>query len=140
MKVAIAVNDRSEISAHFGRSPAFLIFSVEKGQIQHREIRANDQATHGMGDHEPNHDPTQPHTHSHDHNKFVRLLGDCQAVVGLGMGAGARHALESAGIKVRLLARPCTPEEAAIQFETGLLESNPGVCCGGSGHGHHTEM
>jgi predicted Fe-Mo cluster-binding NifX family protein len=137
MKVAIAVNDRTEISAHFGRSPAFLIFSVEKGQIQHREIRANDQATHGTGHHEQNHDSAQPHIHSHDHNRFVQLLGDCRAVVGLGMGAGARKALETAGIEVRLLDGPCSPEEAALRFESGLLESSPGVCCGGSGHHHH---
>ena len=132
MKVAIAITTETEISAHFGRSPAFLILSVEKGQIQHRETRANDQATPEVG-HDHNHDHSPGH--GHDHNRFVRLLGDCRAVIGLGMGAGARQALESAGIIVRLLDTRCSPEEAAVQFELGLLESNPGVCCGG--HQHH---
>lgn len=129
MKVAIAIDNRSDISAHFGRSPAFLIFTVENGRIMHREIRANDQATPGA-------ESELPHVHSHDHNRFVRLLGDCQAVIGLGMGAGARVALEAAGIDVRLLVAPCSPEEAAVRYESGLLESSLGECC--AGHGHHT--
>lgn len=127
MKIAIPVNNRSEMSAHFGRSPAFLIFRVENGQIQHREIRANNQAINGT-----KHD----HSHSHDHNRFAQLLGDCQALIGLGMGAGARLALESAGIKIRLLAGPCSPEDAALRFASGLLEGNPGTCCGDHGHQH----
>ena len=130
MKIAIPITTETEISAHFGRSPAFLVFNVEKGQIQAKEVRPNDQA---VADHGNDHS----HAHAHDHNKFVRLLGDCQAVIGLGMGSGARHALESAGIKVRLLGAMCSPEEAVLQYESGLLESNPGVCCGGSGHHHH---
>jgi predicted Fe-Mo cluster-binding NifX family protein len=134
MKVAIAIDNRSNLSAHFGRSPAFLIFDVEQGQIQKREIRVNDQAQPAVRQdlcHEP------PGAPSHDHNRFVSLLGDCGAVVGLGMGAGARHALESAGIRVRLLEEPCPPEEAAIRFESGRLEANPGACCGGHRHPHH---
>lgn len=128
MKIAIAIDNRSDISAHFGRSPAFLIFAVENGRILHREIRANDQATPGA-------ESENPHAHSHDHNRFVRVLGDCQAVIGLGMGAGARVALEAAGIDVRLLAGPCSPEEAAVRYESGLLESTQGECC--AGHGYH---
>ena len=133
MKVAIPIDHRSEISAHFGRSPAFLVFTLDHGVIQQRELRTNDQAVpeegllHADG-----------HSHSHDHNRFVRLLGDCAAVIGLGMGSGARVALESAGLKVRILREPCSPEEAAIQFESGLLEANPGLSCGCHGHGHHT--
>ena len=131
MKVAVAIDNRSEISHHFGRSPAFLVFTVEKGVVGEREIRANDQATADAV-----HDQIHTNAHPHDHNRFVQLLGDCQAVIGLGMGAGARQALESGGIKVRILNAPCTPEDAVIQFESGLLEANPGVCCGGSGHKH----
>jgi predicted Fe-Mo cluster-binding NifX family protein len=131
MKIAIPINNRSDMSAHFGRSPAFLVFSVENGQVQHREVRVNDQATPGTVPDHP-----QGHLHAHDHNRFAQLLGDCQALIGLGMGAGARLALEGAGIKVRLLAGPCPPEEAALRFESGLLEVNPGTCCSDHGHSH----
>jgi len=136
MKVAIPVDDHSEVSAHFGRSPAFLIFTLEEGRIKQREIRANDQVsagdTHAQG-------KGHPHAHSHDHNRFVRLLGDCQAVIGLGMGAGARVALEAAGINVRILADSCSPEEAAISYATGRLEANPGISCVCHGHSQHIQ-
>lgn len=136
MKVAIPILTETEISAHFGRSPAFLILTVEQGQIQHQEVRANDQARPGLGQHEHRPDSAQAHAHSHDHNQFVRLLGDCRAVIGLGMGAGARKALESAGIEVLLLAVPCSPEEAALQFASGRLEPSSGIGCACSGHHH----
>ena len=124
MKVAVAIDNRSEISCHFERSPAFLVFTVENGETRRREIRANDQAPA---------DPRRgPQTaHSNDHKRFVDLLGDCQAVIGLGIGAAARHALESGSIQVRMLSAPCPPEAAAIQYESGLLESDSGHCCGG---------
>lgn len=130
MRVAIPVTRDTRISAHFGRSPAFLILDVDQGQIRRRELRPNDQAGTGGGHpHEGDHD--HGHTHGHDHGRFVHLLGDCRAVVGLGMGTGARFSLESAGILVRILGAPCSPEEAAIRFEAGLLEADPGPCCQG---------
>lgn len=132
MKVAVAITSETEFSAHFGRSPAFLVLRVENGQIQQRELRANDQAGHGS---EPPHDHAHPHAQAHDHSRFVQLLGDCQAVLGLGMGAGARHALEAAGLQVRVLAAPCAPEEAALRFAAGALNDQSVGCCGG-GHPH----
>lgn len=131
MKVAVAMDDRSEISAHFGRSPAFLVFTVEGGQVKQREIRANDQFAPEQAQ---THLGGRLHAQAHDHHRFARLLADCEAVIGLGMGSGARRALESAGITVRILAGPCTPEAAAIRFESGLLDPNPHVSCGRHGH------
>lgn len=136
MKVAVAVDNRSEISAHFGRSPAFLIFTVENGRVKRREIRTNDQVV--PGDSKPKQSDHR-HTHAHDHNRFVRLLADCKAVVGLGMGPGARVALESAGIMVRILKAPCAPEEAAIRFESGVLTPDPCMSCGCHGDAQHTQ-
>lgn len=131
MKVAIPILPPSRMSAHFGRSPAFLVLEVSGGRVLSQETRANDQASLGEGRHETHHhDHGQGHGHPHDHNRFVQLLGDCQAVIGLGMGAGARQSLEAAGIAVRLLRTPCTPEEAALQFEAGTLESGPRSCTG----------
>ncbi len=137
MKVAVAIDKRSEVSAHFGRSPAFLVFTLRNGQIEQREIRTNDQAT-TKGPH--THQGGELHAHSHDHNRFVQLLGDCTAVIGLGMGPGARMALESAGIMVRVLSERCAPEEAAIRFESGLLVPDPNISCRCHAHPHHTQQ
>lgn len=132
MKVAIPVTRDERISAHFGRSPAFLILEVDQGQVRQRELRLNDQAgrvpggpAHAHADAGPDHG----HGHSHDHGRFVHLLRDCHAVVGLGIGPGARLSLESAGIAVRILKAPCTPDAAALQFEAGDLEAEPGPSC-----------
>lgn len=129
MKVAIPITTETEISAHFGRSPAFLVFALEEGRVLGREVRPNDQAEPGS---ERAHVHGQAHAHAHDHNRFVQLLGDCQAVVGRGMGAGARQSLEAAGLAVRVLKAPCSPEEAALRFARGQLEADPGPTCGGS--------
>jgi hypothetical protein len=59
-------------------------------------------------------------------------------VVSLGMGAGARHALEAAGLTVHLLAADCSPDDAALGFAGGRLEAARGTCCGGrTGHSPH---
>jgi len=137
MKVAVAIDHRSEISAHFGRSPAFLVFTVRDGRVEQREVRANDQAPPEGA---PTHQDGHPHAHAHDHSRFVRLLADCKAVIGLGMGSGARVALESAGIMVRILSGPCAPEEAAIRFESGLLDPDLRTSCGCHGHAHHAQQ
>ncbi|GLH69705.1 iron-molybdenum cofactor biosynthesis protein [Geothrix rubra] len=129
MKVAIPITTETEISAHFGRSPAFLVFALEDGQILGREVRPNDQAGPGP---EPAPAHGQAHAHAHDHSRFVQLLRDCQAVVGRGMGAGARQSLEAEGIAVRVLSAPCSPEEAALLFARGRLEVDAGPTCGGS--------
>jgi predicted Fe-Mo cluster-binding NifX family protein len=132
MKVAVPVTRDERISAHFGRSPAFLILDLDQGQVRRRELRLNDQAgQEPIGAIHPHpaagHD--HGHGHPHDHGRFVQLLGDCHAVVGLGIGPGARLSLESCGIKVRILKAPCTPEAAALQFEAGALEAEPGPSC-----------
>jgi predicted Fe-Mo cluster-binding NifX family protein len=132
MKIAIPVTRDERISAHFGRSPAFLILDVEQGQVRQRELRLNDQAGQGPGGQAPTHPAAghdHGHGHPHDHGRFVQLLRDCHAVVGLGIGPGARLSLESAGITVRILNAPCTPNEAALQFEAGALEAEPGPSC-----------
>ncbi|MCE1204579.1 MAG: hypothetical protein LWW79_08230 [Holophagaceae bacterium] len=131
MKVAVAIDNRSEISAHFGRSPAFLVFTLRNGQIEQREIRTNDQAIPKVSH---THQGGELHAHSHDHNRFVQLLGDCRAVIGLGMGPGARLALESAGIMVRIISERCAPEEAAVRFESGQLAPDLRMSCGCPSH------
>jgi predicted Fe-Mo cluster-binding NifX family protein len=134
MKIAVAMESQHEISAHFGRSPSFLILSLINGRVSREELRINDQASHH--DRPPRY---ASRAHAHDHNRFVQLLGDCHSVICLGIGAGARSALERAGIKVLVLKERCSPEEAALGSESGSLEFEPGGCCHGGGHHAHTQ-
>lgn len=125
MKIAIPVNPDLQMSPHFGRCHAFLVVEVVEGLILSRELRSNDQ-----GDAVQNHHSA--HHHGHDHNRFVQLLEGCAAVVGAGMGSGARRALESAGLAVRLVDGGFTPDEAALRFAAGQLNPTVASCCGGS--------
>ncbi|MDP1831080.1 MAG: NifB/NifX family molybdenum-iron cluster-binding protein [Geothrix sp.] len=122
MRIAFPTTDGARISAHFGRCQSFLILDVDAGTVKSRDIRANDQ--------EPGTGHGHDHGHAHDHNAFVRLLGDCEAVMCGGIGPGARHALESAGLKVHLVPLQSSPEEAAIALATGTFTARTGPSCG----------
>lgn len=139
MKIAIPTMDGQSVSAHFGKSKAFLVFETEGGTIKNREIRENDQhkahdESHGC--HGEGHEPSQGHHHQHDHGGFTRLLRDCEAVIVRGMGAGAVQAMRSAGIRIFLVEEACSPEDAVARFATGQLLAQEGGSCGCRGHQH----
>ena len=102
MKIAIPTMDEQTLSAHFGRSTAFLVFDIENGDIRNREVRPNVHGHQAHGHHE--HGQGGPvHGHGHDHGGFISLLHDCSVVLSGGMGAGAWNALRGAGMKVYLV-------------------------------------
>ncbi|MDR3684571.1 MAG: DUF134 domain-containing protein [Geothrix sp.] len=129
MKIAIPTMDERTLSAHFGRSKAFLVFDTENGQIRHREVRPNvhGHQAHGQQEHgHAGHGQGQGH---HDHGGFTALLHDCSVVLSRGMGAGAWNALRSAGMKVYLIQQAVSAEEAVGLFWAGgLTESEEGIC------------
>jgi predicted Fe-Mo cluster-binding NifX family protein len=133
MKIAIPTMDGHSISAHFGKSKAFLVFETEGAAVKTRELRDNDQ-------HKPQIAGQDSHSHEaghhHDHGGFTRLLGDCQAVIVRGMGAGAVQALRSAGIRIYLVEETCSPEAALARFANGQLLAQEGGSCGCHGHQH----
>ena len=135
MKIAIPTMDGQSISAHFGKSKAFLVFETEGDGIQTRELRDNDQhkaQEAGQDCHTQGHE----HGQQHDHGGFTRLLSDCQAVIVRGMGAGAAQAMRSAGIRVFLVEAACSPEEAVVRCASGRLLAQDGGLCGCRGHQH----
>jgi predicted Fe-Mo cluster-binding NifX family protein len=128
MKIAIPTMDEQTLSAHFGRSTAFLVFDIENGDIRNREVRPNVHGHQAHGHHE--HGQGGPvHGHGHDHGGFISLLHDCSVVLSGGMGAGAWNALRGAGMKVYLVQQPASAEEAVGLFLAGeLRENEEGVC------------
>jgi predicted Fe-Mo cluster-binding NifX family protein len=129
MKIAIPTMDGHSISAHFGKSKAFLVFETEGQEIKTRELRENDQHKAEAADQDS-------HDHHHDHRGFSRLLKDCQVVIVRGMGAGAAQAMRTAGIRAFHAGEACTPEEAVVRFATGRLLAQEGGSCGCHGHQH----
>jgi predicted Fe-Mo cluster-binding NifX family protein len=137
MKIAIPTMDGVSISAHFGKSKAFLILEFEGGAIRSKELRENDQ-------HRPRESSPEGRSQTfltepgppHDHGGFTRLLGDCQVVLVRGMGGGAMQAMRSAGIQVCRVEDTCSPEEAVLAFATGKLLDQAGSSCGCRGHQH----
>jgi predicted Fe-Mo cluster-binding NifX family protein len=127
MKIAVPTLDESGISPHFGRSKAFLVFDTEGGEIRSREVRPN---IHGHQAHGEGQGHGEGHGHGHhDHNVFITLLHDCTVVISGGMGPGALHALQGAGLKVCLVSQPLMAEEAVALFLLGKLPlSEDGVC------------
>lgn len=139
MKVAFPTMDGESISAHFGRSKGFLVLETQGGLVQGRELRENAQASPQGHDHaEPGacHGHAEGASHGHDHGAFARLLHDCQVVIVRGMGAGAVHAIQRAGIRVCRVEEGCTPEEAVMRLASDRLIEQQGGTCGCGGHAH----
>lgn len=142
MKIAVPTMDGTTISAHFGKSRAFLVFTCEGGTLAGRELREN--AQHGGQGHDREcqgpsstalQDPLEAHAHRHDHGAFAELLGDCQAVIVRGMGSGAAQAMRSAGIQVCLVQEDLAPEEAVMAYASGKLAARAtGSFCACHGH------
>lgn len=122
MKIAFPIDANGSLSPHFGRCVAFLVLDVAQNQILGRQLRINAQAAHHHS-----HESGHAHPHGHDHHAFVTLLGDCQVVIALGMGPGARRALEQGGLDVVLLDSPCEPDAAALRHVQGTLLPGSGT-------------
>ena len=102
MKIAIATDDGSTISAHFGRASHYLVVTIEQGKIVERELR--DKLNHNQFAGEPHvHQPGQPHgfdAASQDrHAQMTISIRDCEAMLCRGMGAGAYESLRSLNIR-----------------------------------------
>jgi uncharacterized protein len=130
MQIAIPTMDGQTLSQHFGHSKAFLILEVEQGTIRSQHLRENDQAN-GAHQHGHGQDSNHEHGHGHhDHNRFATLLKDCQVVLVGGIGAPARKALESAGLKVIQVKGTLNAVEAALLFSRGELVPSAAQDCG----------
>lgn len=122
MNICIPVNEdkglESEVCAHFGSAPAFMIVDTESGD--RRTI--------------PNHNQH----HGHGMCMPVQMLQGEQVdglVVG-GIGMGALNKLGALNIRVYVAAH-ATVGETVAAFQAGALQLMlPGMACAGHGHSH----
>jgi len=109
---------QSEISAHFGSAPAYLVVDSESGAFQAI--------------------PNRDRHHAHGGCAPLALLDDVavDAIVVGGIGAGALGKLNAANVDV-FFAEHRTVQETLDALKAGRLNRMQSVqACGGHGHGH----
>ena len=103
MKIAVVTDDQATISRHFGRAQAYLVFTIEDGQVIQQELRPK--LGHDQFQHEEHHEHEYDHDHGYGqhsqdkHSRMMTNIGDCQLLLAGGMGLGARASLEAIGVK-----------------------------------------
>jgi len=73
MKIAVASDDKTTISEHFGRACGFMVFEIENNTIIKEEYRENIGKSTGE-------------CHSCDHDTMIKNIKDCNVVISYGMG------------------------------------------------------
>jgi len=73
MKIAVASDDQTTISHHFGKAEGFVVFTINGNQIKNREYR-------------PNKGKNTGECHSCDHETMINNIKDCAVVISYGMG------------------------------------------------------
>lgn len=122
MNICIPVDEakglHSQVCAHFGSAPAFLIVETASGSC--RAIR-NDNQHHAHGMCMP----------------LATLAGEhVDAVVVGGIGVGALNRLAAASIRV-YVSEHSTVADTITAFKAGTLQlMQPGLACAQHGHGH----
>lgn len=140
MKIAIITDDEQNVSMHFGRARAYVVFTLEEGKIVKKEVREkmghqhfsqNDStATSGQGEGHHGHGEHNHRNHGHnehDHSKHALMFNpimDCNLVICGGMGRGAYEFMQSMGVQP--LVTDIRPIEKVIQaYLDGKLVDHP---------------
>lgn len=127
MKIAIASDDGKNISAHFGRTKGFQIYSVNDSKIENSEYLENTFTGHARGDHNE-HSHNEHGGQHHGHGKILEALSDCEVVISNGMGQRIYNDLMTAGKKV-FITDETTTGEAVEKYLKQELPNDPGKCC-----------
>jgi predicted Fe-Mo cluster-binding NifX family protein len=127
MKIAAVTDDGKTISQHFGRAVYYAVLTVEDGLVVQKEIR--DKMGHRQFVHqEPQNEDPRGHgfgQQSHDrHVHMLQAIADCQVLLARGMGRGAQHSMQQAGIRA-VLTDVSNIEGAVQSFMEGTLEERP---------------
>ncbi len=116
-KIAVATEDGTHVSAHFGRAPYFEVLTIENGKVTARERRSKDfhKGAHGHDHHESG----GPDTHA---SGMVDVVKDCTAIIAGGMGRPAFASIQAAGLKP-VLTDERDVERAALGYAAGTLRN-----------------
>lgn len=132
MKIAVVTDDEKTISEHFGRATKYVVFTIENGKIQTREVL--DKVGHKQF-------ASQDETHAHHHGKeaggrgmgkhsedrhqrMFENITDCDVLLGRGMGRGAQLGLQQIGLKP-ILTDIAEIDKAVQAVIDGTIVNNP---------------
>ena len=106
MKISVVSVDGNTVSQHFGRSPYYVIFTIENGEVKSRELRPRTVGHFGSQQHSNHHDENGRHGYGPEarksHSAMAREISDCQVLIAGGMGSGAYENFKEAGLEVIL--------------------------------------
>jgi len=104
MKIAVASQNRKEITDHTGRCRKFWIYKIENGALLNKELLelSKEQSFHDSSPHDPS------------------PFDDIQVLITGGLGTGLVKRLENKGIKA-LITTETDPDKAVEDFLKGTL-------------------
>jgi predicted Fe-Mo cluster-binding NifX family protein len=127
-KIALVTDDRSTISAHFGRAQYYEVVTIENGGITHRETRDKMGHHSFAGEQHEHHETSQGHGFGagaeRRHTLMLEAIKDCDVLVARGMGAGAYEHLRAAGI-LPILTEIASIDDAVRAYIDGRLTDHP---------------
>lgn len=108
MKIAVASQNRKEITGHTGRCRKFWIYQIENGVVAGKELLElpKEQTFHETSPREP------------------FLLDDIQVLIASGMGRGLFRRLQERNIKA-IITKKADPDKAVNDFLNGTLKTEP---------------
>ncbi|MBN1523186.1 MAG: NifB/NifX family molybdenum-iron cluster-binding protein [Spirochaetales bacterium] len=118
MKAAIST-DNGNVSAHFGRCPAFTLVEIEDGKMKTVQAISN-----------PGHHPGFLPRFLHEHGVNCIVAG--------GMGARAQMLFDEEGIHT-LMGVTGTVDEVIVMLCQGSLQGGTSLCSPGAGKGYGVE-
>ena len=125
MKIAVATDDGTTISQHFGRALSYTVITVEDGQIANKEKRdKTGHHTFAGEENQASHIAGAGHgygTHAQSkHASMIQSITDCQVLIAGGMGLGAYQNLENRNIEP-VITDVESIDEAVRLYITGTL-------------------
>jgi predicted Fe-Mo cluster-binding NifX family protein len=121
--IAIATDDGTTVSSHFGRARFYEILNFSDGKVIKRERREK-AGHHSFAPAESEQSHHSGEASEHRHQTMVSPVLDCQAVVVRGMGQGAVEHLRRSNL-VPVLTGLHTIDEVIGAVAAGSLDNDP---------------
>lgn len=136
-KIAIATDDGTTVSPHFGKSPGYVVLTVDQGTVVERETRVKEICKGGHAHDHDDHDqaeaapagaesgePAADPADGDGHHGQLDPISDCTLVLSGGMCQGMFANLE--GINIRPVMTSIATIDAAVSaYLAGQLKEEP---------------